>query len=63
MNIGVIAEGIETLDEYESMRSFEIAMYQGFYFHRPESLDQLEIRILESELKNVFQSSGPDERR
>ncbi len=51
VNIGVIAEGIETLDQYESMRAFDIAMFQGFYFHEPEVLDALEVRIIEDRVR------------
>jgi len=46
-NIGIIAEGIETLDELESMRAFDVATFQGFLFHRPEPLDRVEVRIIE----------------
>ncbi len=51
VNIGIVAEGIETLDEYESMRAFDISLFQGFFFHRPEPLDQLEMRIIEDRVR------------
>ena len=49
-NIHVVAEGIETLDQLESMRALDITLFQGYYFHHPEGLDAVEIRILEDEL-------------
>lgn len=45
-NIGIIAEGIETLDELESMRALGVSTFQGFYFSRPIELDRLETDIL-----------------
>lgn len=48
VNISIIAEGIETLDELESMRAFNISAFQGFYFHKPEALDLVEIKIIDS---------------
>jgi len=45
-NIGIVAEGIETLDELESMRALGVTAFQGFYFSRPAPLDRLETAIL-----------------
>jgi len=47
VDIGIIAEGIETLGEYDAMRAFDIDAYQGYLFHRPESLDVVEAQIIE----------------
>ena len=52
VNIGVIAEGIETLDELESMRALDVTMVQGYLFHRPEPLDAVEVRIIEDRVSN-----------
>lgn len=57
LNIGIVAEGVETLDEYESMRAFDVQLFQGYLFHRPEPLDQVEIRIIEDRLR-VKQASS-----
>lgn len=45
-NIEIIAEGIETFDEQESMHAFGVTTFQGFRFHRPESLDDVERRVI-----------------
>jgi len=47
VNIGVIAEGVETLEELESMRGLNVSVFQGFLFHRPERLDVVEAKIIE----------------
>lgn len=47
VNIGLIAEGLETLDQVETMRAMGVDTYQGFLFHEPESLDAAEIKIIE----------------
>jgi len=47
VNMGIIAEGVETLDELESVRAFDIAMFQGYLFHRPAALDAVEVRVIE----------------
>lgn len=43
--IDVIAEGVETLDELESMRSLGITLYQGFLFGAPAELDEVEQQV------------------
>ena len=51
VNIGIIAEGIETLDELDSMRAFGVSQFQGYFFHRPEPLDAVERLIIEDGLR------------
>lgn len=60
LNVGIIAEGVETLDEYESMRAFDVKMFQGYHFHRPEPLDQVEIRIIENHVRSTAASTASD---
>ncbi len=40
--IGIIAEGIETIDEFQSMKAIGIKNFQGYWFSRPCSLDDAE---------------------
>jgi len=47
LNIALISEGIEQLDELETMRSMGVNTFQGFFFHRPEPLDAVEIRMID----------------
>lgn len=67
VGIGTIAEGIETLDEYESMRALGVSGFQGFLFHRPESLDDFEVRVIENRARLEEELSadrdGSDSRR
>ena len=35
LDIRVIAEGVETRDEYHALRDFGIELFQGYYFARP----------------------------
>lgn len=44
--LGVIAEGIETLDEYESMRAIGVRLYQGHRFAKPMSLNEAERQLI-----------------
>ncbi len=46
----VIAEGVETQEEYDVLRSFGIGLFQGYYFARPafESLPVVPLEILGS---------------
>ena len=59
LTIGIIAEGIETLDERESMRAFNVQMFQGYLFHRPETLDQVEIKIIEDHVRHASLTDEP----
>ena len=36
LNLSLIAEGIETVEEYEAVRECGIALMQGYLFARPE---------------------------
>lgn len=40
INAKVVAEGIETIEEYECLSEMGISIYQGFLFARPESFPQ-----------------------
>lgn len=35
LGVGVVAEGIETVDEYEALRDLGVSLLQGFLFARP----------------------------
>lgn len=45
-NLSVIAEGVETIEELEVIRSFGIEHVQGYYYSRPLSLLELEKKWL-----------------
>jgi len=53
--LGVIAEGIETLDEFESMRRIGVQFFQGFGFGTPVALDEAERSL-------IARSEGPQNR-
>lgn len=44
--LGMVAEGIETIDQYDSMHSLGVENFQGYYFARPMSLDDAERALL-----------------
>lgn len=52
-NISVIAEGIETLDELETMRAIGVDTFQGYLFHRPRSLDDVEQTIIADQVRQT----------
>jgi len=35
MELEIVAEGIETKEQYDTMRDLEISYIQGYYFSRP----------------------------
>lgn len=41
MNIDVIAEGVETLDQYNYLKSVKCQKMQGFYFSQPIAYDEI----------------------
>lgn len=41
LNLDVIAEGVETLEQSESLSSYGCTRFQGGYFGRPMPLQQL----------------------
>lgn len=45
LDIKVIAEGVETVEEYERMQSHGVRNFQGYLFHRPEPLHEFEQRV------------------
>jgi len=42
MNLSVVAEGVETILQYESLLKTPCDMIQGYYFSKPMSTDQIE---------------------
>lgn len=45
----VMAEGVETAEEFDTLRSFGISLFQGYYFARPafEALPAVPLELLE----------------
>ena len=51
LNIETLAEGVETQEEYEFLTQFGIELYQGFYFCRPCSRDEVRKRLIAQGMK------------
>lgn len=49
MGMKVVAEGVETLDEYQTCKKLKCDMIQGYYLHRPEPQESLLTKTLESQ--------------
>jgi len=55
MGLSVIAEGVETAEQLEILRSFGCGAYQGYYFSAPIPLDKFETFLEDSQ---VFESKS-----
>lgn len=54
LDIGVIAEGIETDDEHEHMLSLGVSAFQGYFFHRPDDLESVAELVRERAADTAF---------
>ncbi len=45
LNIKLIAEGVENIEQKETLQRLGVHKYQGFLFYKPESLDSFSMRI------------------
>jgi diguanylate cyclase (GGDEF)-like protein len=45
LNISTVAEGVETQDQHQFLRAAGCTYFQGYYFGRPMSVDQLKLRL------------------
>lgn len=52
-NMEVIAEGVETEDQYNRLKAFNCGWIQGFYFLRPVPTEVIEVLIEGGQVKNV----------
>ena len=51
LGMGIIAEGIETLEQYEFLKECECDECQGYYFSRPVPADDFELLLKKKTLK------------
>jgi len=50
LGMRVVAEGVETVEQYEQILALECDFYQGFYFARPMPAVELDTRVLCEEM-------------
>ncbi len=53
-NMEVIAEGVETEEQYHRLKAFNCGWIQGFYFMRPAPKEVIEALIEGGHVKNVL---------
>lgn len=51
MNLQVVAEGIETIDQVQMLRSLSCEFAQGYYYAKPMPLEQFEQHLLNARIK------------
>jgi EAL domain-containing protein (putative c-di-GMP-specific phosphodiesterase class I) len=53
MNTELLAEGVETIEEFALLKDLGIEYIQGYLLHRPESVEDVQIALAASETKRV----------
>jgi EAL domain-containing protein (putative c-di-GMP-specific phosphodiesterase class I) len=56
LNIAVLAEGVETRQEVETLRNLGCTMFQGFYFARPMPAEDFVAAVTHSDLQDLLAS-------
>lgn len=59
INLKVVAEGVETKEEWDYLRSVECEFLQGFYFYRPMPGEDFET-LLDGIGSTIFEKSGEE---
>ena len=60
LGIHTLTEGVETEDHFSFVREIGCELAQGFYFHKPESLDEMLLRIQDGDAVKLCET--PQER-
>ena len=60
LKLHTLIEGVETEEQLEFIKEIGCELVQGFYYHKPESLDEILFRIRSGDLPNVCET--PEER-
>jgi EAL domain-containing protein (putative c-di-GMP-specific phosphodiesterase class I) len=58
LRLDVVAEGVETVDQYRYLSSRDCHVFQGFYFGKPVSVEELTRMLQERKEKPQAGSSG-----
>ena len=48
LNVVLTAEGIETIQQYKIVQSYDFDFYQGYFFHRPITIEALDLLLKET---------------
>jgi|GEM_PF-1757686 len=52
LNLDIIAEGIETIEQVSALKALGISNMQGYYYHKPMTLENLIILIQEGKMEH-----------
>jgi len=57
LNLGVVAEGIETIDQYNLLKEMKCDYIQGFYYGKPMNINEIENWIETNYIKTILNST------
>lgn len=54
MNLNVVAEGVETLEQWQYLKNLDCEIFQGYYFSRPLPASDIENLITTEKYKRLI---------
>lgn len=56
LNISVIAEGVDSSEQIEFLKSRHCSYIQGYRFHKPDKIESIELDVFSEKYKNEFRN-------